>query len=407
VLPYVLLAASASASLLQPDQTAQFRLGTLALVAVSAFWVLIFHTLRPATRRNGGPVALVYIVGLLVLCVLGMLRDPLFFIFTITGFAHSAMLRPTPMIFVGVWATAVVINTFPYRMPNPTHAQVLAWVAVIAVQTALIGTTNVLGRMLTEQNDHRRRTVRELETTLAENAGLHAQLVTQAREAGVHDERQRMAREIHDTLTQGLTGIITQLEAAGQAHASARTWRGHIDSALALAREGLAEARRSVHALHPEPLEAAHLPEVLETVVLRWSDNAGVAARFRTTGEPMRMVPDVEAALFRTAQEALANISKHARASRVDVTLSYTDDVVLLDVRDDGIGFDPVRVRSNGRALRHDGHGYGLGVMRQRMQRVAGSLQIESAPGKGTTVGATVPAISAAEAAPLATDALS
>lgn len=391
VLPYVLLTASAAASLLQPGQSTGHRLGTLALVAACAGWVLVFHTLRPAARKRGGVAFVVYLVGLLVLSSIGMLRDPLFFIFAITGFLHSGMLRPTPMVYAGVGATSLLINTCPYRVLNPTRAELLAWVAVIVVQTGLVGTTSLLGRLLSEQNDERRRTVQELEATLAENAGLHAQLVTQAREAGVHDERQRMAREIHDTLTQGLTGIIAQLEAAG--HGSPERWASHRDAALLLARESLAEARRSVHALHPEPLEVARLPEVLETMVSRWSAGSGVNARFRTVGEPVRLVADVEAALFRTTQEALVNVSKHADASRVDVTLSYTDDVVLLDVRDDGVGFDPARVGATGRDRRRTGHGYGLDVMRQRMQRVAGSLDIESTLGAGTAVGAAVPAI--------------
>ena len=125
--------------------------------------------------------------------------------------------------------------------------------------------------MIAEQEDAKRKRLmaelgeanRQLTETVQENAGLHAQLLTQAREAGVLDERQRMAREIHDTLAQGLTGIITQLEAAEQTRDRSADWRRHVDNALALARESLTEARRSVQALRPEPLETARLPDAL------------------------------------------------------------------------------------------------------------------------------------------------
>src|SRR5690606_10728100 len=101
------------------------------------------------------------------------------------------------------------------------------------------------------------------EAALAENAALQEQLVVQAREAGILEERQRLAREIHDTLAQGLIGIITQLGAAGQAKDNEAARERHLDHALRLARESLSEARRSVHALRPGPLVGARLPEAL------------------------------------------------------------------------------------------------------------------------------------------------
>jgi signal transduction histidine kinase len=103
------------------------------------------------------------------------------------------------------------------------------------------------------------------------------------------------------------------------------------------------------------------------------------------------MHTDVEVTLLRTAQEALTNVAKHAQASRVGLTLSYMEDVVTLDVRDDGVGFEPNAKRTNGSP---DG-GFGLTGMRQRVQRLAGHLEIESEPGGGTAISATVPAIPA------------
>jgi signal transduction histidine kinase len=244
-----------------------------------------------------------------------------------------------------------------------------------------------------EQNERRKQLVtelseanRKLETTLAENAGLHEQLLAQAREAGISDERQRMAREIHDTLAQGLTGIVTQLQAAEQAGRAADRSR-HLRAAMQLARDSLTEARRSVHELRPQPLETARLGEALAEVAERWSALHGVPARVTTTGEARPLPPDVEVTLLRTAQEALANVAKHAGASRVGLTLSFMDDDVALDVRDDGTGFDPAELRASA-----DG-GFGLTAMRQRVEGLAGTLEIESERGAGTAISACIPAV--------------
>ena len=149
-----------------------------------------------------------------------------------------------------------------------------------------------------------------------------------------------MAREIHDTLAQSLAGIITQLQAADQVSQDGER-RRHLDAAPRLARESLSEARRSVHALRPEPLEHGRIEQALRQVTERWSALHGVPATVTTTGPVGPMPPQAELTLLRTAQEALANVAKHAAASRVGLTLSYFDDQVTLDIRDDGSGFTP------------------------------------------------------------------
>jgi signal transduction histidine kinase len=156
-----------------------------------------------------------------------------------------------------------------------------------------------------------------------------------------------------------------------------------------LAREGLTEARRTVHAVQPTVLAEARLPDAIGDVARRWSAVHGIDAVLTTTGDARPMHTDVEVALLRAAQEALANVAKHARASRVGLTLSYMEDLVTLDVRDDGIGFEPGAHRST------PGGGFGLAGMRRRVQRLAGRLEIESEPGEGTAISATVPAIPA------------
>lgn len=220
-----------------------------------------------------------------------------------------------------------------------------------------------------------------LEATMAENAGLHAQLLVQAREAGVVEERQRLAGEIHDTLAQGLAGIVAQLEAAEQARGDPAELSRHLTQARALARSSLTEARRSVRALRPEQLERASLPEAIDELARAWSVRSAVPVDVETTGRPTPLGPAIEAAIFRAAQEALSNVAKHGAASRVHLTLTYLDDALLLDVADNGSGFDPAA---------HT-HGYGLVAMRQRLAGVAGHLTVESAPGAGTTINAAVP----------------
>jgi signal transduction histidine kinase len=196
-----------------------------------------------------------------------------------------------------------------------------------------------------------------------------------------------MAREIHDTLAQGLTGIVTQLQAAEQA--AARTagkqpgWQRHVAAATQLARESLTEARRSVDALRPEPLEGCRLSEALSDVAARWSALNGIPVQVTTTGTARPIDPEAEFALLRAAQEALANVARHAHATRVGLTISYMENEVALDVRDDGVGFDPGIV----------GQGFGLVAMRERIAALSGTLQVESEPDGGTAISACVPTV--------------
>jgi signal transduction histidine kinase len=320
-----------------------------------------------------------------------VLHNALFFIFVLVGFFHAFLMRPIPLAVLGVAVTSIILNTLPGGFKDPFGADFLAVLTIFLLQTVAISGGTISGIKVSEQSEQRRKMVAQLEAAMAENAGLHAQLVTQAREAGVHDERQRMAREIHDTLAQGLTGIVTQLQAAKRSKDDAAEWGRHIDTAAELARESLSEARRSVHAVGPEALESSRLGEAVSEVAGRWSEINSIPVEVTTTGDARPMHPEVEVALLRTTQEALANVTKHARASRVGLTLSYMEDLVRLDVRDDGVGFAPERGgTSNGKAP--DG-GFGLTAMRQRVSRLAGRLEIESEPGGGTAISASVPAI--------------
>lgn len=144
-----------------------------------------------------------------------------------------------------------------------------------------------------------------------------------------------------------------------------------------------------MHAVRPQALESGRLADALAEVADRWSEVNRIPADVVTTGTARPMHPEVEITLLRATQEALANVTKHANASRVGLTLSYTEDLVRLDIRDDGIGFKPTNIGTNG----HTDGGFGLTSMRQRVNRLAGKLEIESEPGYGTAISASVPAI--------------
>lgn len=387
---YLLLGASTILALLRPDREPNDRLITLGLVGVTVTWVYVFYTRVPQPRRARPVLMLVYVVGLVVVAALLMARNPIFFIFAITVYFHVSLVRPWPLTILAVFATSTLIDTLTTGFPWPTVDLWFMFGALIVVQTVALGFGTVVGERLTELHEQRRLLLAEREAALQQVRGLQQQLLAQAREAGVLDERGRMAGEIHDTIAHGLTGIVTQLEAAEQAADRPADWTRHVDNALRLARESLTEARRSVEASRPEALEGSSLEEALRGLAQRWSALYGITAVFTATGDPQPLHPDIEVALLRTAQEALANVAKHASATRAGLTLSYMGDVVTLDVRDDGVGFD---VLAGDRAPRPSGtgSGFGLTAMRQRIGRLAGTLAIESEPGGGTAISARLP----------------
>ncbi|WP_222592436.1 sensor histidine kinase [Cellulosimicrobium sp. TH-20] len=386
--PWLLLTVSTVAYLVQalpPSGTSFWPEGAsaLGLIAATALWVLFGQTL-PLRRRALRPVpAGLYLVGLLALCVALMTVSDVFLVLTVAGFFQAYLLRPWQVGVLGVLATSVALNGAAMGVWADPSPDVLAeFLVIVTVQTAAIGAGILLTARSEPEERRREELVARLEAALHENAGLHAQLVVQARESGAQDERQRLAGEIHDTLAQGLAGIITQLQAAERSASARDEPDEHVTRALRLARSSLTEARRSVRALAPRELGQAHLPDALRTLAERWSRDQGVGTRVEVTGTREPLSPAIEVSLFRVAQESLTNVAKHARASRVGVTLSYTGTEVLLDVRDDGRGFaDGV------------GTGFGLTSMRQRIRGVGGQVVVQSTPGEGTSVSARVPAI--------------
>ena len=382
-IPYVTL--GVSVVLVQVgDRSTSDRLAIVALTLIAAAWTwLTFTRLGPPTRVAQWPLRF-YFAGFLVLAALLVFREPIYLIYGITGFFHAALLRPWSLAFAGIGATGFVIHSH-IVVTESTPATWAIYLGVVVIQTLAVGFGLYAGEKITEIAEERRETLEELELAMAENAGLHDQLVAQAREAGVLDERQRMAREIHDTIAQGLAGVITQIEAVNQSWKDEDEMRRHLDTASDLARESLAEARRSVQAMRPALLEGSRLPAALGDVAARWSAMTGVPVQVTTVGGLHSLRPEVEVTLLRAAQEGLANIAKHAAASRAGITLTFMDDSVSLDVRDDGAGFDPGIAKSE--------QSFGLAAMRQRVADLHGEMEVESAPGEGTAISMRIPTV--------------
>ncbi|WP_344886503.1 sensor histidine kinase [Nonomuraea antimicrobica] len=387
-----LLAVVTLAAAFDPGTPARYRAVTVALSAALAlwhWWMVLAHPQWP--ERVLAPMA-VYFAGLAVMAGVLSARHPAYALVVLVCFPMAFVALPGWYAYLGVALTALVAAGTPFVRLEPGDL----WPRLLlALASALFAA--FLGwviRAMEAEVERRRAANRALESAnerLArlgeENAALQGRLLAAARETGVAGERGRMAREIHDTVAQGLSGIVTQLEAAeAVAHDSAAV-RRRLAVARDLARESLTEVRRSLDGLRPGPLAESRLPEALSALVSGWSGTHEVPATLTVTGTARLLHPEVEMTLFRAVQEALANVARHARAGRTAVTLSYMEDVVVADVRDDGAGFAPGET---------GGAGFGLTAMRQRVVRLAGSVEVESAPGQGTAVSVTVPAIPSA-----------
>jgi signal transduction histidine kinase len=213
-------------------------------------------------------------------------------------------------------------------------------------------------------------------------------LAEQEQQAAVLRERNRMAREIHDALAQGFTGIVLQLDAAEYALTkSPAAARNHLDQARALARESLVEARRSVWALRARALETRRLPDALSDLVGRMSSaGASVTPQFRVHGTPRELPPHVEEQLLRIASEALTNALKHSQARMVHLDLTYQPGQVEISVQDDGRGFIPSEPEGT-----DSSEGFGLIGMKERAELIRATLVLATQPGQGTKVSVVVP----------------
>ncbi|GII01599.1 sensor histidine kinase [Planobispora takensis] len=403
ILPLVLLGVAALIAVTDPSVPPRDRAVTAALsaaVAVWHWWMVLAHPHWP--ERTLAPMAL-YFAGFIVLTWALFSRHPVYGLLVLACFPTAFATLPGRYAYLGVAATAIVIVGGPLALLDAGDPWPIVLALSGAALAAFIGWSiraletevkrrNAANRALESANRALESANLRLAQLGEENAELQGKLLAAARQTGVAGERGRLAREIHDTVAQGLAGIVTQLEAAEEAANDAETVRRRLAVARDLARESLTEVRRSLDDLRPGPLAETRLPEALSALVSGWGAANELPATLTVTGTARLLHPEVEVALYRAVQEALANVTRHAGAGKIGVTLSYMEDVVVADVRDDGVGFTP----SEAGGSESGGGGFGLTAMRQRVVRLAGNVEVESAPGQGTAISVTVPAIPAA-----------
>jgi signal transduction histidine kinase len=265
----------------------------------------------------------------------------------------------------------------------PWRAHVLAQGIITILVVPMIIAGNVQGVIGVRFTQKRRFHAGELELAqaLANQAMLAIQLArlsAQSRQSAVVEERNRMARDIHDTLAQGFTGVIVQLEAAkgaAEAHDLAEAL-GRIERAGDLARSSLAEARRSVHALRPQALNTGTLAMALQDLLKRMTSGISLQTDFRVDGIPRAMPADWEDTLLRIAQESLTNTIKHARAGNFRMKIRFLPNSVALQLGDDGCGFEADAAHE----------GFGLIGMSERIVQLGGRFVLRTKPGEGTEI---------------------
>lgn len=331
---------------------------------------------RPLRRAPFGVVG--WLAGLLAvwLLLIGLTADGVWIAFPLF-FLQLHLLPPRLAIPVVAGTTVAAIMGFGWHHHGVTLAGVIGPVLGAAVAVA-----TVLGyAALYRESEERRRLIEELTAVRQDRDAAE-------RAAGVLAERERLAREIHDTVAQGLSSIQLVLRAAERClPARPEEAAGHVDQARRTAHDNLAEARRLVHALAPPGLADGSLPAALERLCTTTTEESGVPVHLHLSGTPCAVPTAVEVALLRIAQSALANTVQHAGASRAEVTVSYMDVQLALDVVDDGVGFDPSAAPARGA---RDG-GFGLAAMRARSRDLGGRMSVESGPGQGTAVAVSFP----------------
>ena len=271
-------------------------------------------------------------------------------------------------------------------VPWREHVVSLGVVTILVVPMLIAGRVEgVVGVRFTEKRTFPPEEML-LAQALAHQATLACQLrrlARQSRQAAVMAERNRMARDIHDTLAQGFTGIILQLEAIEEALSQGLSAKAEefVARAAVLARESLQEARRSVQALRPQTLMENDLREALQRLTRKMTADTAVRAKFDVTGNARELPHEWDENLLRIGQEVLTNALRHAQARNFNARLAFEDAQICLTLSDDGQGFDP--------AARHEG--FGLQGIRERVETMGGRLSIQSTHRQGTTISIVLP----------------
>lgn len=376
-LAFALFALVAAVLVIVEDAPTARRAGALALIAALVAWYLatgrrVIH-LDPVTRLGQ-----VYVWVAMPLVIATMALTPVGSVLLFGMYPQIWSMLPTRRaVLASILLTAavsLVIATAGGLSPASVGTA-LVMIVLGPVVSLLLGLW--ITRII-DQSRERARLVRELEATQAELAAV-------SHDAGALAERERLARDLHDSLGQGFTSTLLLLAAAqSELDRDTAACAAHLAMAERATRENLAELRALVAALTPVALADATLPAALSRLTERVGRELGVAATVSVAGEHRALPPALEVALLRSTQEALANVGKHAAAGRVDVELGYLGDRVTLKVADDGRGLDPTAPP-----------GYGLQGLRDRLGALGGSLALCADPGVTLVVDLPYPAAAA------------
>lgn len=349
------------------EVTAADRAGSIALLTVIAVSYATFGRRNIMLERFG------WQLNVFVAVLFGCLAASAYLV-PLTQYAFFGVI---PLLFMSlrlalaiamVALTIVMATLFATASdPNPNWRASAVAIVISVIFSASIG---IWIDKVVKQSTERAELITKLEESKAEVSRL-------SHEAGVAGERERLAGEIHDTLAQGFTSIITLVQAAeSELGRDEPQVRRHLGLALRTARENLAESRALVAALAPAELTESSVVDAVRRQAAKLTEETGVATEVVVQGDRQPLPTGVDVVLLRTVQESLSNVRKHARAGSVEIVLSYQDTSVVVLVSDDGRGFDPAEPTA----------GFGLRGMRSRIEQVGGSLSVTSSPGSGTTV---------------------
>ncbi|GLW92960.1 sensor histidine kinase [Actinokineospora globicatena] len=351
-----------------PDRVAS----VVAMAAIALFYAVYGrrHAILREDRRHAAVFAATATV--LFLTAVWFVGNSTFLLFVMCPLIFMALPLPVAAPLV------VLLNVVPPALSWARHGSMHGWLDQLPTSFLGLSLSLLIGtyvHRVVAQSHERAALITELEASRARVAAL-------SHEAGVAQERTRLAGEIHDTLAQGFTSIVTLVQAAeSEVDRDSAKVRHALDLAARTARENLAEARALVAALRPSALDGATLTEAVQRLVDRLGAEAGIEVAFHTEGDASGLPTGVEVVLLRAAQEAMANVRRHSGAASVTVDIRHTPSGVTLAVTDDGVGFDPAAPAD----------GYGLRGMRARAEQVAGTVSVHSAPGAGTTLTVEVP----------------
>ena len=343
---------------------------TLTAMAAWYFWYGRPHVTAETRSALRGRIFMTVVLALLMLGV-GFEPSMSFALFAVCPMAFMSLCLREAVVFVVGANLVPLVSAFAENGFAAMVRQLVPGTLFLLLFSVLLGTW--ITRIVT-QSEERAELIRELEDSREEIARL-------SRETGVAAERARLAAEIHDTLAQGFTSLVTLVQAAeSELDRDTAKVRRHLALAARTARENLTEARALVAGLMPSALGTGSVDQAIRRQLERFAEETSVAVTYQSEGDSVELPTVLEVVLLRMVQESLTNVCKHAKANAVTISLRVDENHAALRVSDDGVGFDPAGPVD----------GFGLRGMRSRAAQIGGTLTVQSGE-NGTTIELEVP----------------